>query len=389
MYKFWKSLELEWKLVLLAAGLLLAFAWPVQRIFVNRLQVTLRQSVDPGLEPLLRSQLDTLRPEANQRLVPSLERSRQWQAMIPIIVREQQAAVIAFSILLFLALILLALWTLKRLTRPLKDLAAAADQIGRAEHAAIRRDGSGSLGRLQQAMAQMQAELSRHREQAKVQGMEQAWRDIARVMAHEIKNPLTPLRLTLDQMQEKLAGGSLPDPDQVNRAFERINAQIESLERLVNAFRSFAREPEAQLRLLALRPVLEGAAADFQPGLRTDISGDAEINGDPHLLQQVFLNIWKNAAEAGATAISVRLRREGNGVWLAIADNGPGLDRDKLDKVWIPYVTYKPGGTGLGLPVVRRLVEAMHGTVSLASRQGTADHGVTVEIRFPDPVYKS
>jgi nitrogen fixation/metabolism regulation signal transduction histidine kinase len=355
----------------------------VQRSFVKRLEQTLEQSVDPNLEPLLRSKIDTTAGEPDKNIVHSLQRNRQWKAMIPIIVKEQQTAIFGISIVLFVGLMVLAFWTLRRITRPMKDLAGAADNIGRGLKAEIELTSGGALGRLQSAMTNMQEELARHRERAQTQGMEQAWRDIARVMAHEIKNPLTPIRLTLDRLQEKIQQGTEVSSKEMAKSMDRISGQVENLERLVNAFRSFAREPEARLKETDLAKCINKTAKDFEGTIKTVISGDGLINGDPYLLDQVFLNIWKNSIEAGASIMHVDIKAENGKAVLLIKDNGSGLDADQLEKVWVPYVTFKKQGTGLGLPVVKRLVESMNASVSLESGKGGSDRGLTVKINFP------
>jgi len=379
----WKRLELEWKILLIACVLFAAFAWPVQRFFVSHLTATLQQSVDARLEPLLRSRLASAQGPEREALVASLERNREWQALIPLIVKEQQTAVFGFSVVLFLALALLALWTLKRLTHPLKSLAASVKKIGRGERIKIAGPSGGALGTVQAAVAALQDELDILREKTRLQGMEKAWQDIARVMAHEIKNPLTPMRLTLDRMDERLATGSPFGPDELRKFVERITAQVDTLERLVNQFRSFSKEPEASLRNIDLRESVQAIADDMAGTLRPTISGAARAYADPYLLSQALLNLFKNALEAGADALHIELAESGGQARISLRDNGPGIPADLVDRVWLPYVSFKQGGTGLGLPVVKRLIETMGGTVDLRAKTGGSDHGVTVTLSLP------
>jgi nitrogen fixation/metabolism regulation signal transduction histidine kinase len=378
--KLWKNLELEWKILIIACLLFIAFVWPIQSKFAEYLDATLKQSVDQNLEHLLRQGLQNASEDAKQEWIESLERHKQWQAMLPIIVQEQKNAIIGFSVLIFIVLAGLALWTLKRLTRPLKDLALAADFIGKGEKTDIQHTSGGALGRLQYAMWSMQYELQNLREKLVSEGMEKAWRDIARVMAHEIKNPLTPIRLTLDRLEEKIQSGQQMSANELMKLESRIVSQIEQLERLVSAFSSFAREPEVNLRKIALKPVLSGVAESMKHSIKTTINGDGVIQGDPYLLNQIALNIWKNSAEAGANEIFVQVTQNQKSVNVVIIDNGPGLDKEKLDKVFVPYITFKPGGTGLGLPVVKRLVESMKGSIGINSGK---QKGLVIEIRFP------
>jgi nitrogen fixation/metabolism regulation signal transduction histidine kinase len=384
MRRIFSSLELEWKIVLIAAVLFVAFLWPVQRYYMGRMQTLLEQSVDHGLDTLLRNQVEKADTAQQQAILTSLERHRQWEAMIPVIMEEQRGSIVWFSLGLFGLFLCLAIYILGRLTRPIKRLSAAADVIGKGKTADIRISSGGSLRRLEASMAQMQQELAAFREHAQAEGMEMAWRDIARVMAHEIKNPLTPIRLTLDRMQEKVESGEAMDTPELRKYLDRITLQIEHLEGLVNDFRSFAREPEVRLEQRAIRPLIEGLAQDMKPSIETEVEGDASLAIDPRLFNQVLLNLWKNAAEAGAKTVRVKIRTDADGTTVSIRDDGPGIPKERIERVWIPYVTYKKGGTGLGLPVVKRLVESMKGTVSLTSSREDKTHGVTVEIKFRD-----
>jgi signal transduction histidine kinase len=342
----------------------------------------LEQSVDPSLERVLQTHLKDLEGPARSQAIASLERSRQWRVLIPIIVSEQRRALVMFSLALLVGLILLSLWILKRLTQPLRNLAVAVQMIGRGERAQISHTAGGALGTVENAVLSLQEELVELRDQARVQGMESAWRDIARVMAHEIKNPLTPIRLTLDRMEERAATGEHTTAESLGRFVGRINTQVDTLERLVNQFRSFSREPDAEMRPLELAKAIRGVAESLGGQLPTEIEGDALILADPYLLDQVLLNLWKNALEAGADTMRVSIESTKQRILVAIHDNGPGIDKNKIEQVWLPYVTFKKKGTGLGLPVVKKMVETMGGSVSLQSQTGAESHGLTVLLKF-------
>jgi len=380
--RFWKRMEIEWKILLLAAFILVGVVLPVQKFYSDKLKSTLDQSVDSGLEPLLREVLAIDSGILEGAVTSSLSRNRQWQAMIPIIVEEQNRAMMSFSAILSASLLFLAFWSLKRLTRPLRDLAKNADAIGKGLVVKIRTDSGGALGKLERAMESMQEELEKHREKARARGEETAWRDIARVMAHEIKNPLTPIQLTLDRVQEKLENGSMLTKDEIEKLLYRIGTQVNSLERLVNDFRSFAREPEPQIRTLSLRESAESVASGLQDSISFTFTGDSLVEADPYLLERVLLNIWKNSLEAGATVIRVEIENKDVSAEMRIIDNGPGIPKENMERVWIPYMTFKKGGTGLGLPVVKRLLESMHAGVKIDSRTGTDDRGLTTTITF-------
>ena len=376
----WKRLELEWKVLLLAAALFVAFAWPVQHYFISHLSETLNQAIDPNLEQTLRNELGRADGSRRETLKEHIERYRQTRVLIPIIVKEQQRLLLALSVGLFILFLLLAYWVLSRLTRPLKNLAGAVDKIARGETARVTPVSGGALGIVEQAVVNLQNELVTLREKARIQGMESAWKDIARVMAHEIKNPLTPIRLTLDRIEERATDGQTIAPDDLTRFLGRINTQVDMLERLVDQFRSFSREPEVHLTSVDCGAQIRQVADSMGRNLTTTITGDASLRSDPYLLQQVFLNIWKNALEAGASAITVIITPESPRVRITISDNGPGIAPADIKRIWLPYVTLKKNGTGLGLPVVKHMVETLGGSATLASPPGK---GVSITLYLP------
>lgn len=378
-----KKLEIEWRILLLAAVVLIAFAFPLQSIYISKLQSTLQQSVDSDLEGLLRRFLSTENDSVKAVIGSAIQRNRQWQVLIPIIIEEQCIAMIVLSFVLFVTLLVLAFYALRRLTRPLRMLALAAEQIGKGIKVFIPGGSAGALGKLEKSMAIMQEELLKLREQAHVQGMEAAWRDIARVMAHEIKNPLTPIQLSLDRMQEKMDDGCQIENGDLSRFVNRIGTQVINLEKLVDNFRSFAREPEPQCIEVSVKEICKPLFKELGT-VDLSIDGDALITADPHLLYRVFLNLWKNSLEAGASKIRIIVEKISDKVQISFIDNGPGISEEVCERIWIPYFTSKKGGTGLGLAVVKRMLQSMGISIRLQSCTDQDKHGVTM-IMLCDP----
>jgi two-component system, NtrC family, nitrogen regulation sensor histidine kinase NtrY len=378
-----KNIELEWKILIFACIVFLTFAWPLQQMFATRLETTLAASVDPGLEPILRSALSASTGEQRGVIVAAIERNRQWRVMLPMLAKEQRQITFAFSAVFFILMIIAALWTLRRLTRPLKVLASAVTRIGNGQRAAIDARSGGALGRLESAVNGLQEELDVLRQQAQFQGMEKAWQDIARVMAHEIKNPLTPIRLTLDRMEEKALSGDSIDAATSQKFCTRMSDQIDALERLVNQFQSFSKEKEICPSDTDISATIRTVADSMDGKITTSISGCVKMRTDPYLLKQIFLNIWKNSLEAGADLISASIVFAKGRCELTIRDNGPGIAPELMDKIWLPYVSFKKGGTGLGLPVVKKLVETLGGTVKLTSTFSGGDTGTTFHLSIP------
>ncbi len=381
--KFLQQLELEHKILFVAILLSISFVWPVQNFFINRMSATLGQSIDPGLEPLLRTSLLTSSPHDSIAYIHRIERALQWKALIPIIVNELRSALIIFSVLAFVILFLVAYYALRSLTRPIKNLASAVTRIGKGDSALLTKTSGGSLGILERTVIDLESELILLREKTRIAGMESAWQDIASIMAHEIKNPLTPMRLTLDRLEEKALHGVGLSADEVSKYAQRINTQIDALERLVNQFRSFSKEPEAHCVSFDASARIAHALQSLSEALVMTTTGAGTAFADPYLLDQIVLNIGKNALEAGATHLHIKCTMNNSHITITCSDNGIGIAHYDLDRVWLPYVSLKKGGTGLGLPVVRKLVETMNGTISLVSSINKEDHGTQVLFTLP------
>jgi nitrogen fixation/metabolism regulation signal transduction histidine kinase len=354
----------------MSAALLVLLLFPMQLLTSNGMKEMTSLSVDTDLGPVLVSAVQHSEGEEKEAAVRSLERFRQWRVAAPLIAKEQRLIAIGFSLLLIIFLLLIYAVTLRRLTRPLKKLSAAATAIGQNKRPDIKISGGGAVGALEKAMSDMAIELDKHRAHLLTEGMEKAWRDMARIMAHEIKNPLTPIRLSLDRLDEKVASGSLVSKEEWCRFSDRVGIQLDQLERLVSSFSSFAKEPEVRSINLDPRTVLERIAEGFKGHITINFHGAAEALADPLLLQQIGLNIIKNSVEAGATSMEITVEENSKDIEINFHDNGPGVPKSEAEKIFIPYITSKSGGTGLGLAVVKRLVESMHGKVLLPENSG-------------------
>ncbi len=216
-----------------------------------------------------------------------------------------------------------------------------------------------------------------------------AWTEVARRLAHEIKNPLTPIQLSAERLQHKLAAKlGLADADMLKRSTQTIVNQVSALKNMVEAFRQYARMPEPTRQELdfndLLREVLmlyESLAGRLQVELAPDLP---RIVGDPAQLRQVIHNLLQNAEDALADAdnprIVVRTESRATGMRVTIADNGSGFPQDLMQRVFEPYVTTKPKGTGLGLVIVKKIIEEHGGSVEVAN---VSPHGARVTLNFP------
>ena len=220
-----------------------------------------------------------------------------------------------------------------------------------------------------------------------------AWGEVARRLAHEIKNPLTPIQLAAERLQAKLTDKlSLEEAQALDRATETIVAQVTALKNMVDGFRDYARTPPPQLDGLDLnRLVAEVLALYEQSGTRIQADlqkGIPAVRGDPDRLRQVIHNLLQNAQDAlsgsGDPKIEVSTEHSGGQVWLRISDNGCGFPEAIIDGAFEPYVTTKPKGTGLGLAIVKRIIDEHHGTIRIENRtEREGGRGAAVRISFP------
>ena len=216
-----------------------------------------------------------------------------------------------------------------------------------------------------------------------------AWGEVARRLAHEIKNPLTPIQLSAERLQAKLANKLEPqDAATLNRATETIINQVAAMKGMVDDFAEYARTPAPNLQTLDLNALVgevlglyEHSGALVKPGLMADLP---QVTGDPTQLRQVIHNLLQNAQDALAGSIGPRIEvetgRAGNFACLRISDNGCGFPEAIMPRVFEPYVTTKPRGTGLGLAIVKKIIDEHNGAVSVENLPG---RGASVSITLP------
>jgi len=245
-------------------------------------------------------------------------------------------------------------WT--RLIRQREPLPAGAPERGAPEFESLR-----------QALRELAGALAAARDRELEAERLRAFREVARRVAHEIKNPLTSMRIALDQLQK-----TTPP----SMAVEVMTAETDRLERLAREFADFGRLPEGPQSEVDLKELLDDLARTGVPdGVRCTVAANGApttLIGHYDPLRRAFANLLRNAAEAmqGSGAIDVTLRGDARGLVVQIADHGPGISADVQQRVFEPYFTTKADGTGLGLALVRQTVEAHRGTISVSETPG-------------------
>jgi nitrogen fixation/metabolism regulation signal transduction histidine kinase len=223
---------------------------------------------------------------------------------------------------------------------------------------------------------------------------EAAWGEVARRLAHEIKNPLTPIQLSAERIRRRYLGGELPvDTELLDRATHTIVQQVAAMRDMVNAFGDYARAPEVAFQPLDLNQLVREVSdlyhgaqqPDMQLRLDTDLG---PVEADAVRLRQLLHNLVRNACEAlegrspGRVTVTTRRLEAGPrpAVEIVVDDDGPGIDPEILPRIFDPYVTSKTRGTGLGLAIVRRMVEEHGGTITAANRAGG---GASLRVTLP------
>lgn len=331
-------------------------------------------------------------------------------------IEEERARTIAYlfgALLLLVLVVMLTAGALARaLARPIARLRAGLEDVARGRfERTLPVDSRDEIGELVQTFNEMQAQLAESRRQLTQQERQLAWREMARQVAHEIKNPLTPMKLSVQHLQRAykdatlhpIGEGSGDSAEEktvdarFHRTFERITTtlieQINALARIANEFSTFARMPTRHIERLDLNDVVQEAGVLMQEEAGTDIAFDLAdapliVEADREELRRSYINLIKNALQAipedRAPRIAVRTRPETkNGHSWAhseVEDNGAGVPPELQDKIFQPNFSTKTSGTGLGLAVVRKSIEDVGGTVGFDTTQGA---GTTFWIQLP------
>jgi nitrogen fixation/metabolism regulation signal transduction histidine kinase len=277
-----------------------------------------------------------------------------------------------------------------RLTaRPIADLARTADALAAGDlsrRAPV--SGEGEVRDLVLSFNRMGEQLETSREELLRVERVAAWRDVARRIAHEIKNPLTPIRVAIHRLQSRV-----PESDESSRECLRsIDEEVESLGRIAASFSEFAKMPAPEPAPTDFAAITRGVVELFReaaPGVETKFEGPdtLPIVADRDQLRRAVTNLVKNAQEAvagggGPGGVRVTLRREGTLAVLEVEDDGPGIPEEIRETLFRPGVSAKPGGSGLGLAMVHRIATDHRGALQWREHEA----GARFELRIPlDP----
>jgi two-component system nitrogen regulation sensor histidine kinase NtrY len=290
--------------------------------------------------------------------------------------------------------ILLSGWAAARVTRPVEELAQAAREVAEGNWSAqVTVQSTDELGELAASFNRMTRELIEQKERLVQTERVAAWRELARRLAHELKNPLFPLQLTV----ENLLRARQQSPEQFEETFQESSstllAEISNLKTIISRFSEFSRMPQPHLQRIDLNEIVQNVTRLFQAQLHTPGRAPIEcklelaesmepISADPELMHRVLSNLVLNAMDAmpdGGT-LTLRTRQNDQHAFIEVADTGTGLTPEECERLFTPYYTSKSHGTGLGLAIVQSVISDHGGRVSVRSETG---RGTTFEIELP------
>jgi signal transduction histidine kinase len=306
--------------------------------------------------------------------IPLAPRQREVEATV-----DDLDRLIRLASLVFLGLAaLFAHSVARRISGPISALTAATRRVAEGDLAtrvaAVSRD---ELQTLVDAFNQMAGDLDRQRRDLERSNRLATWADMARQVAHEVKNPLTPIQLSAEHLRRVWRDGRADFETALDACTTTILRQVATLREIVTEFSAFARPPaavpEAQAPLRLVEEVLAPYRTALPPGVELSVSAEGDlpaIEGDRRLLARAIVNLVENAlqavGDAGRIQVGVATSEGGRRVELTVTDSGPGIDPALVERVFEPFFSTKSGGSGLGLPLVRKIAEDHGGGVALA-----------------------
>lgn len=304
-----------------------------------------------------------------------------------------KTAVAVAAAALFVGL-LASLWIAKRITKPVEELAEGAREVATGRwDTRIEVRGNDEVGQLAIAFNDMTRTLASQKERLLQTERVAAWRELARRLAHELRNPLFPMQITLENLQKARRLEAKQFLEVFNESTATLKAELTNLNTIIGRFSDFSKMPAPNFTRVNVNEILRNAVRLFEPQFhavgKPTITPEffltdplPEIDADADLLYRAFQNLVLNALDAmpvGGTLTLRSLEREGN-VRIEVADTGKGLTPEECSRLFTPYYTTKQMGTGLGLAIIQSVISDHHGNISVTSEP---DRGTTFRIDLP------
>ncbi|MGD0735167.1 MAG: ATP-binding protein [Terracidiphilus sp.] len=332
-------------------------------------------------------------------LIVSISRSSMVEA-------QQHIRAIAYGVAAggILLVILCSLWIAAQVSRPIEQLARAAEEVASGNwETQVHAGGRDEVGVLARSFNHMTSQLVSQRERLVQTERVAAWRELARRLAHELKNPLFPLQLTVENLVRSRELSPAEFDEVFRESTQTLGMEIANLKTIIGRFSDFSKMPRPQLERIDAKDAVErvralyetagalavqSADSDQQPSkIRFEIHLAAEpmpLDADPELLHRALSNLVLNAMDAmpdGGT-LTIAAKRLGDKVEIRVADTGAGMTPEECERLFTPYYTTKQHGTGLGLAIVQSVIADHNGTIAVESGKGS---GAVFVITLPLP----
>jgi len=303
--------------------------------------------------------------------------------------------IIVVTLLLFLSTVI-AISFAGRLTKPIINLITASENIskGKLDVKVPDVDTDEEFKMLNKNFNNMIKKLKKQQDKLLIAERYLAWETVARKLAHEIKNPLTPIQLSIDRLNEKYSNQILKDKESFKNYLKTISRQIKDIENLTNEFSSFARMPSPVMKKVDIFQIAKRAVDFVSMSTKNKISilskkEQVFTRVDEEQIYRVFINLIKNSEESFLEKkaknqdftgkIDIEINKNNDYIFIQLTDNGTGIRDTK--KVMTPYFTTKKSGTGLGLPIVNKIINEHSGDISLNNNRNS--EGLTILITLP------
>ena len=311
-----------------------------------------------------------------------------------LVAEQQQIRAIAYGVASggVLLGIVFSLWIAARVSRPVEELARAAEEVASGSwDARVPVRGRDEVAVLARSFNHMTEELENQRERLVQSERVAAWRELARRLAHELKNPLFPLQLTVENLSRARQLPAAEFDEVFSESTQTLSMEIGNLKKIIGRFSDFSKMPRPELERIDAKDLVARVralyAAGGEDGPKIEIVVNLEdvpmpLMADPELLHRALSNLVLNAKDAmpeGGT-VTISARNQDGKVEIRVSDTGQGLTPEECERLFTPYYTTKQHGTGLGLAIVQSVVADHAGTIAVESREG---HGATFVITLP------
>jgi signal transduction histidine kinase len=307
---------------------------------------------------------------------------------------QQQIRAIAYGVASAgtLLAIVCSLWIAARVSRPIELLAHAAEEVASGNwDVRVPERGHDEVSVLARSFNHMTERLASQREQLVQSERVAAWRELARRLAHELKNPLFPLQLTVENLVRARALSTEEFDEVFRESTATLGMEIANLKTIIGRFSDFSKMPKPELERIDAKDVIERVRSLYEGAASREAKIDFEMEiagqpmpmmADPELLHRALSNLVLNAMDAmpNGGKLTVSARPQGTNIEIRVADTGEGLTQEECERLFTPYYTTKQHGTGLGLAIVQSVVADHGGTIAVESRTGS---GATFIITLP------